>query len=78
VSAVAKPLGWMFHIGIHRGTLTSRDAEPPKEIESLEKCQRLAHDSEREYASFGCKIWYCYAVSPEGQRHTLIEGEPYQ
>jgi hypothetical protein len=68
---------WKFHIGIHRGTLTSRDSENPKELGSLEECQKAAQDALRDYTRLGCYIWFCYAISPEGERITLIEGEPY-
>lgn len=74
---MSEPKKWEFHVGIHRGTITSRDSEGPKPAESLAECQAMAARSEREYASFGCRIWYCYAMSPEGVRHTLIEGESY-
>jgi hypothetical protein len=69
---------WMFHVGIHRGTLTSRDGEPPKEAKSLEQCQEWAREALLGYASLGCQIWYCYAMSPTLERITLIPGEPYR
>jgi hypothetical protein len=77
VRAVPSP-PWMFHVGIHRGTLTSRDSEPPKEAESLAQCREWAHEALLGYASLGCHIWYCYAISPEEVRHTLIEGVDYR
>lgn len=69
---------WKFHIGIHRGTLTSRDSEPPKEVDSLPECRTMALKAMREYAQLGCLIWYCYAISPTGKRVTLIDGAPYR
>jgi hypothetical protein len=68
---------WHFHVGIHRGTITSRDSEPPKEMDSLAECEAAATKARRDYAQLGCQIWFCYAMSPEGERHTLIPGEPY-
>jgi hypothetical protein len=68
---------WKFCVGIHRGTLMSRDSEEPRTAESLEECQYLARQALLNYASFGCQIWYCHAISPEGDRHTLIESAPY-
>jgi hypothetical protein len=73
-----EPPTWMFHIGIHRGTMTSRDSEPPKPAASLDECKVMSVKAERDYASFGCQIWYCYAMSPDGERHTLIEGADYR
>jgi hypothetical protein len=69
---------WEFHVGIHRGTITSRDSEPPKDADSLEQCQEMAAEAERQYAQLGCQIWYCYAMSPSGERTTLIEGADYR
>ncbi len=69
---------WMFHVGIHRGTLTSRDSEQPKEAESLKQCQEWAREALLGYASLGCQVWYCYAMSPEGERTTLIQGSDYR
>lgn len=71
-------LKWKFHIGIHRGTLMSRDAEPPKDVDSLPECRTMALKAMRNYSRLGCLIWYCYAVSPTGERVTLIDGAPYR
>jgi len=68
---------WSLHIGIHRGTLTSRDSEMPKPMASLQACADAARTAFREYACMGCQCWFCYAVGPDGQRHTLIESQPY-
>lgn len=76
--APAPPKKWKFHVGIHRGTLTSRDSEEPVDADSLEQCREWARKAQLNYASLGCQIWFCYAVSPEGERTTLIEGAPYR
>ncbi len=68
---------WIFHVGIHLGTITSRDSENPKPMDSLEQCRNAAETARREYASMDCQIWYCYAISPEGECTTLIESEYY-
>ena len=36
-----------------------------------------AERNRQSYASLGCQIWFCYAMSPEGVRTTLIAGAPY-
>ena len=68
---------WMYHVGIHRGTLTSRDADEPKPAKSLQECRDWAERNRQSYASLGCQICFCYAMSPEGVRTTLIAGAPY-
>lgn len=68
---------WTLHIGIHRGTITSRDSENPKQFDSLEECREHATDAFRWYRSMGCQCWFCYAISPTGERTTLIQGEDY-
>jgi len=68
---------WHFHFGLHRGTITSRDGETPKEMDSLAECQAAAVKAQQDCRQLGCQVWFCYAMSPEGERHTLIRGEPY-
>ena len=68
---------WALHIGIHRGTITSRDSELPKPMESLNQCKEEGMKAVADYRSLGCKVWYCYAISPEGERHTIVQGEDY-
>lgn len=62
---------WTLVIGIHRGTITSRDTEQPKELGSLEECQREVTRAEREYASLGAFIWFATATSPYGVEHKM-------
>lgn len=68
---------WTLHIGIHRGTLTSRDSEPPKPMPSLQACRKAALDAFSSYFSMGCRCWFCYAVGPDDLRITLIQSEDY-
>lgn len=68
---------WSFHIGIHRGTYTSRDSELPREINSLDECRSEAYTAQRQYAALGCKIWFCYAVGPNNERIKLLPSEAY-
>lgn len=68
---------WTLHVGIHRGTLTSRDREQPKPMTSLQACADAAKAAFREYACMGYQCWFCYAVGPDGVRHTLIESQSY-
>ena len=68
---------WSLTIGIHRGTITSRDTEHPKQMDSLEACQKEVNRAELEYARFGCYIWFARAVDPEGKTYRLHPGTPY-
>lgn len=70
-------MSWKFHCGIHRGTLTSRDAEMPKSLGTLEACREEADRALRAYRALGCQIWFCYASGPDGSRVTLLPGAPY-
>jgi protein tyrosine phosphatase (PTP) superfamily phosphohydrolase (DUF442 family) len=68
---------WTLHIGIHRGTITSRDSEQPKKMATLQECIDAAEDAFKWYRSIGCMCWFCYAIGPGGNRHQLIASEPY-
>ena len=68
---------WTLFLGIHRGTLTSRDSEQPRTLSSLEACREEAGQAESEYRRMGCQIWFGYATGPAGERVKLLEGEPY-
>jgi len=77
-SALVTSTDWTLHLGIHRGTITSRDAESPKPLKSLKACRTEASRAEQQYQQIGCQIWFCYAVGPNDKRVTLIEGVPYE
>lgn len=68
---------WKLSIGIHRGTLMSRDSEDPKTRKSLKECFDEAIEAFKWYSRLGCQCWFCYALSPKGERITLIESQPY-
>lgn len=67
---------WTLTIGIHRGTLTSRDVEHPKEFDTYEEILAEVSKARREYASFGYVIWFANVVSPDGEK-SCIESNPY-
>lgn len=67
-----------LHVGIHRGSMTSRDAEQPKQFETLEAARTAAHEAFKWYDSMGISCWYCYAIDDKnGERTDLIEGVDY-
>lgn len=71
-------MSWFLHLGIHRGTITSRDAESPRPFDTLEECRDHAEVAVAAYRRMGCRVWFCYADSPvTGQRHTLFPSEEY-
>lgn len=68
---------WTLHIGTHRGTLMSRDTEQPKVMDSLEDCRVGAVLAKRQYRAVGCKMWFAYAVGPDGSRVDFGLSEGY-
>lgn len=74
----ANPFSWTLHLGIHRGTLTSQVAEQPKEFSTLDACRSEAAIAFRQYRALGCKIWFGYAIGPDGEHVSLLCSEPYE
>ena len=74
LTARVKP--WQLHLGCHRGTLMSRDADVDG-YDTLEQCKNAVELAEKEYARLGYLVWYAYAVGPDGVRVKLHEGNPY-
>lgn len=73
----APKLDWELRIGIHRGSLTSRDAEQPKFFSSFSEARDAADKAFKFYESIGCRCWYCFTVGPDKERIDLIEPEEY-
>jgi len=77
---------WRLSIGVHRGTITSRESEvmsehfddPSKPLTSLEECRETAKKWEQQYRSLGCQIWYGRAISPDGFHTPVLQGVPYR
>lgn len=72
-----EPKKWRMTIGIHKGTLMSRDRERPKEKDSLEECLAEVAQAEKWYNSIGYYIWFANAIDPDGKNHALHPGTPY-
>jgi len=64
---------WVLRVGIHRGTITSRDSGS-EECESLEECKRRFQAQQTSYYNIGYVIWFAYAISPTGERQELCRG----
>lgn len=62
---------WTLSIGIHCGTLTSRESEQPKLLANLEECQKETTRAEKQYAKFGYSIWFADAIDPDGKVHRM-------
>jgi hypothetical protein len=67
---------WTLTIGIHRGTLMSRDVEQPKEFDTYEEVVAEVNKARKDYASYGYVIWFANVVSPDG-KESCIESNPY-
>jgi hypothetical protein len=67
---------WRLSVGIHNGTLMSRDSGShpyPTEQAALDAWR----DQERSIARFGYQVWFASLTSPEGESTTLHAGVPY-
>ena len=73
----APPGKYLLSIGIHRGTITSRDVEQPKEVASPEAARAELAKATTEYASFGCQIWFAVLYNDQGEATQLVAGAPY-
>lgn len=65
---------WKLHIGIHKGTVTSRDSgfhaghfdDHSKPLTSLEEVTICAQQWQENYRQIGYSIWFAHAVAPDG------------
>jgi hypothetical protein len=64
-------------IGIHSGTLTSRDFEEPKFFDTLEECKFEVVRAEIQYARIGCYIWFAHAIDKEDNITKFHPGTHY-
>jgi hypothetical protein len=70
---------WGISIGIHQGTITSRDTDETSwEHDSFQACQDALTQAIAYLTPRGCYIWFAEAIAPDGTRHKLTEGAPYQ
>lgn len=74
IEALGVPdMPWKLVVGIHRGTITSRDSGS-EDCKDLAECKRRFLEQQTSYANIGYVIWYAHAVSPTGQQHSLCTG----
>jgi hypothetical protein len=71
---------WLLSIGIHRGTLTSRDSDQTRH--DSEPAARQAYRTAKDYyTSTGTQIWYANMLPPGAPYSTgwiiLDHGVPY-
>ena len=64
-------------IGIHRGTITSRDVEQPESFESMDDCIKAVAKAKTFYSGIGYKIWFAEVKSPDGTKTTLERNMNY-
>lgn len=67
---------WKLVIGIHRGTIMSRDASDSYH-DSLEQCREVFEIEKRHYESMGCQIWFATAHGPDDRTLHISQGTPY-
>ena len=65
-------------IGIHCGTITSRDIEEPKQLETMEDCITEVKRAEENYAKWGYVIWFADVITPEGKIVNLDSNSNYR
>ena len=64
-------------IGIHRGTLTSRDVEQPESFESMDDCIKAVAKVKEWYKNIGYNIWFANVKKPDGTTTTLEQNTNY-
>ena len=62
---------YKLEIAIHRGTLTSRDVEEPKNFETYDEAVAEYRKGKAFYRSIGYQIWYATITAPDGAKTTL-------
>jgi hypothetical protein len=66
-------------IGIHRGTLTSReDSNPTFEYETYQEAVAAFEREAHHFARLGRYIWHASIIAPDGTRSMLVDGAPYR
>lgn len=65
-------------MGVHRGTVMSRDIHQvatkwntDEPLISLEDCKEAAKKWKKNYIELGCQIWFMQAWSPDGEMTSL-------
>jgi len=64
-------------IGIHCGTITSRDVEQPESFESMGDCIKAVAKAKTFYRGIGYKIWFAEVKNPDGTKTTLEQNTNY-
>ena len=75
--AKAKQGKYLVAIGIHTGTITSRDSAILGEYDSPAEARREAAKAKAGYTRLGCKIWYINMYDDQGKLTVLDHGMPY-
>ena len=64
-------------IGIHCGTITSRDVEQPESFESMGDCIKAVAIAKTFYSGIGYNIWFANVKKPDGTTTTLEQNTNY-
>jgi hypothetical protein len=64
-------------IGIHRGTLMSRDVEQSESFKSMDDCIKAVAIAKEWYKNIGYNIWFANVKKPDGTKTTLEQNTNY-
>lgn len=64
-------------IGIHNGTLMSRDVEQPESFESMDDCIKAVAKAKEWYKNIGYNIWFANVKELDGTTTTLEQNTNY-
>lgn len=67
---------WGLSIGIHRGTVISRDTDY-QQYNSRQEAIDSYNQQVVLYASSGYYVWYANLFSPQGEKEVLAQETPY-
>lgn len=73
-----EPKQWRMEVGIHKGTVTSRDIRTDFEVKNLEDCKTQLAAYEKDMQFIGYQIWYAKAYHPDGTEIKLHPGTSYR
>ena len=68
---------WKLIVGIHRGTITSRDCSDSYH-DTLDECRERFLKDKNYYSRMCCQIWFATAHGPQGETVQLSQGAPYR
>lgn len=68
---------WTLTIGIHAGTLISRNIGNPRTFATKEEAMKVYQDDKKWYRRMGYMIWFANLTDPDGNM-VCLESNPYR